>query len=293
MASFIQFTIIILQPLSIVLRFIVNSISKIIGSKKKKIHISVLEELRGTLRFHSDVGNVNKHDFHMLDGLLDLEKLPLKGVMIHRKYIYSIDITEPVDKIISKAFSSGYSKIPLWQDKQDNIVAVLDVKLLLKLLATNIEYSKIKIEEITIKPWFVPETTSLKKQLAAFREECSYFAIVVDEYGDFRGVITLRDIIEEIVGILQEEEQSDSSISKNEDGSFIVSADYSVRDFVRLTDFNISNNISTTIGGIVVNIARHIPEPGEEIIFKKYKFTVIEKNGKRLSKILISPLIKK
>lgn len=290
LANIIYFLVFILSPISIVIRYLVNAISKILGVKNGKINISAFEELRGTLKFHRDLGNVNKHDLHMLEGLLDLEEMTIKQVMIHRKYIHSINIDQPISEIISNAFASGYAKIPLWKDNPENIVAILDVKLLLKQISFNPNHREIEIEKVSMKPWFVPQTTSLKKQLASFRERFQYFAIVVDEYGGFKGVVTLRDIVEEIVGILEEDEKAEATLTLMEDGSYLVSADYMVRDFVKISDFDFDDETSTTIGGIVINITNSIPDKGAEITYHDYKFKIMDKNNNKLSKILISKL---
>ena len=293
-ASLLSIIVIILKPITLTTKFFV---SRIIGSSIKDndlTNFSIIDELKGTLALHEEQGEVKKVDKDILGGVFDLDKMRVDDVMLHRKFISSINIDQPNEKIITQAYALGYSRIPLWHQSKENIVSILDLKELSRHIGpSNKSLKDIDLSLYTDKPWFVPVYTTLKNQLLAFRERKNHFAVVINEYGDIQGIITLHDILEEIVGKIEEgEEQNrgsrlDADIEQKAVGIYEVNADFSVRNFSRDTDIKLPDLEATTIGGLVINIAGRIPEAGEIIKYKKLSFTVLAKKGKKLNRILV------
>lgn len=294
-AGILSVIVVVLKPFTVTTKYLV---AKIIGTKKGEsdnVNISVIDELKGTLALHEDQGEVKKVDKDMLGGVFDLDEMRVDDVMLHRKFVNSINIEQPSDKILAQAYSMGYSKIPLWQKSKENIVGVLDIKELSRYIGKEKgEFKNIDLTPFIAKPWFVPVYTTLKKQLLAFREKKNHFAVVIDEYGDIQGIVTLLDILEEIVGKIEEEDREhrlDADIEKKAENIYVVNADFSVRNFIRDTEIKLpESGGATTIGGLVINTAGRIPDIGEIIYYKNVKFEVLEKNGNKLTRILVEKI---
>ena len=142
----------------------------------------------------------------MLGGLLDLRELSVKDVMIHRTEMVMVNADLPSEEIVREVLQTEYTRIPLWREKPENIVGVLHAKDLLRAMrAADGEMSQIDVKKIVLPPWFVPELRPLSEQLKAFRRRKTHFALVVDEYGEVEGLVTLEDILEEIVGDISDE----------------------------------------------------------------------------------------
>jgi Mg2+/Co2+ transporter CorB len=295
-ANLLAFVVRILKPLTLTTKFIVEGIIKFTTNETVAINMSIMDELRGTLALHEDQGAVKKVDKDMLGGVFNLDEMHLEDVMLHRKFIYSINIGLSNDEIISKALGSGYSKIPLWKDTRENIVGILDLKEVVKFIATDKDaLGKLNLSDFVSKPWYVPMYTTLKKQLHSFRERKNHFAIVIDEYGDIQGIVTLVDILEEIVGGIEDSNgkaATENDFVKKTNDCYLVNADFSVRHFMRDTDFKLPELDATTVGGIVLCIAGRIPDIEEVIEFESMRYTIVEKNGKKLHKILIERIKK-
>jgi len=202
-APFIRVIVAIFGPVTRVIQMIVRQVLRLCGVNMDE-HTAVLsahEELRGAINLHHLEGSVIKDDRDMLSGLLNLRDMEVSDVMVHRTKMLMVDVAQPAGKIISELLESGFSRIPVWRDDPDNIIGILHAKNLLRALSeAKGRVSKINIEKISTKPWFVPDTTNLQEQLDAFLTRKTHFAIVVDEYGEVMGLITLEDILEEIVG---------------------------------------------------------------------------------------------
>lgn len=296
-AGLLSIIVILLKPVTITTKFVVGKIIGTSSEHPKKMDISIIDELKGTLALHEDHGGVKKVDKDILGGVLDLDKMIVDDVMLHRKFISSINADQPVEKIIAQAYALGYSKIPLWQKSKENIIGVLDLKELSRFIGqSNQPFKDINLTTFIDKPWFVPVYTTIKNQLMAFRERKYHFAVVISEYGDIKGIITLHNILEEIVGKIEEEEEAcrgtgvDGDIEKKADHIYQVNADFSVRNFIRSTDIKLPELEATTIGGLVINIAGRIPEVEEEIKHSNISFKILSKKGKKLHSILVHKL---
>jgi Mg2+/Co2+ transporter CorB len=252
------------------------------------------EELRGALDLLHSEGSVAKHDRDMFGGLLDLRDLTVGDVMIHRTEMITFNVEDPPQEIIDTVIGK-VSRVPLWRDSPENIIGVVHARDILRALrAAHGEAAKIDLEAIARPPWFVPELRPLSEQLAAFRRRKSPFALVVDEYGEVMGLVTLEDILEEIVGdISDEHEVVLSGVRPQPDGSVNVDGAVPIRDLNRAMDWHLPDADATTIAGLVIHEARSIPEPGQNFTFHGYRFNILRKSRNRLTALRITPLERK
>ena len=189
---------------------------------------------------------------------------------------------------------SQYTRVPIWKDEPENIVGVLHTKDLLQALSrAGWDIGKLDIMKSAIEPWFVPDTTSLKDQLNQFLKRKAQMALVVDEYGEVQGLITLEDILEEIVGqITDEHDQPDSHIRLQSDGTVNVDGTVAIRDLNRHMDWDLPDDEATTIAGLVIHEAQTIPEPGQVFTFHGYRFEILRKSRNKITAIRVKPLPK-
>ncbi len=290
-APFFMFISKIFSPITTTIQILVNATLRVLTSPtKKEEKMSGLEIMRGALEYHHEEGLVISEDRYMIGGIIDLEKITVNEIMIHRNDMESIDIDEEPDDIISQVISTTHSRIPLWKDEPDNIVGVIHVKDVVRLLRVKKNnVSRKDIEKIIRKPWFIANITTLKKQLNAFREQQSHFALVVDEYGELLGLITLEDILEEVVGHIEDEYDQGikSSIKKNPDGSISVDGDVSIRDLNRQMHWNISDEEASTVGGLVFHIAQKVPSIGESFKIPGFKIKILKRQHNKIVKVKI------
>ncbi len=256
--------------------------------------LSPQEEIRGAIDLHHKEGAVVKNDRDMLGGVLDLSELELSDLMIHRTKMFSIDVDTPNDEIISDLLKSGFSRAPVWQDNPDNIIGVLHAKDVLSGLQVNKgDASKLNIKAICSKAWFVPDTTTVNDQLSAFLRRKSHFALVVDEYGEVMGLVTLEDILEEIVGdIADEHDVISADISREASGSMVVNGSLQIRDLNRANDWELPDDEANTIAGLVIHEAQMIPEKGQAFTFHGFRFEVAGKKRNQITRLRITPLSK-
>lgn len=228
----------------------------------------------------------------MLGGVLDLGDLQVADIMVHRTKMETIDVEEPPTKIVDQLMRSQYTRMPLWKDEPENIVGVLHTKdLLLALSRNGWEPEKLDIMKSATEPWFVPDTTTLRDQLNQFLKKKMQMALVVDEYGEVQGLITLEDILEEIVGqITDEHDNPDSHIRMQSDGTVNVDGTVAIRDLNRHLDWDLPDDEATTVAGLVIHEAQTIPEPGQVFTFHGYRFEILRKSRNRIMAIRIKPI---
>jgi len=295
-APIVRLLVIILTPFTIIVQFIVQIFLRIFGIKSDKIRsgLTGLEEIRGTVDLLHSEGEVVKSDRDMLGGILNIKDLEVLDIMVHRTKMITIDAEQPIEQIINQVLKSPYTRMPIFKGEPDNITGILHAKDVLRaLIKTKGDMSKIKISEIAQKPWFVPETTPLEVQLNGFLKGKSHFAIVVDEYGEVQGLITLEDILEEIVGdISDEHDEVIEGITKQLNSSFIIDGALPIRDVNRALDWNLPDEEATTIAGLIIHEAKTIPDKGQQFTFHGFRFKVIEKISNRITKLAISPIKK-
>ncbi|CAA9343571.1 MAG: Co2 transporter containing CBS domains [uncultured Microvirga sp.] len=284
----------ILGPLALAIESLVKAMLRPFGVKigENQSILSASEEIRGQVDLLHKEGGVVKDERDMLGGLLDLADLTVAEVMVHRTKMRTINADLSSEEIVREVLSSPYTRLPLWRDRPDNIVGVLHAKDLLRALdAVGGEPSKLKVEAIALETWFVPDTTSLRDQLKAFLAKKTHFALVVDEYGEVQGLVTLEDILEEIVGDIKDEHDvTVQGVRPQPDGSVNVDGSVPIRDLNRAMDWDLPDDEATTIAGLVIHEARAIPDAGQVFTFHGFRFQVLRKSRNRITALKIAPL---
>lgn len=276
----------VLNPVNIMLDHAVKIFCFIFRINLKQ-EISGAEEVRGVIEHQHQEGNVYKVDRDMLGGVLDIIGMTVSEIMVHRSGMTAINIDEENEEIVRFALNSVHSRIPLWKDNKDNVVGVLHIKDLLKALyECDNNPQKISLDAIITPPWFIPDNALLMQQLNAFRERKSHFACVVNEYGDLQGTITLEDILEEIVGQIDDEhDKSDTAIVRKNSSEFIINGLISIRDLNRELNWNLPDEFANTLAGLIIHEMERIPDQGETIELSNLKFTVVKKIANRIETI--------
>jgi Mg2+/Co2+ transporter CorB len=254
--------------------------------------VSATDVIRGTIELHHREGKMVKQDRDMLGSILDLNDIEIVDVMVHRKQVETINADLPAAELIHAAVSTMHSRIPLWRERPDNIIGLLHVKNLIKAIgARGDALTSADILAICTQPWFVPETTNLRDQLLAFRNKRQHFAFVVNEYGDWQGVVTLEDIIEEIVGDIDDEhDEVDNDIRKLGEDIYLVGGSVTLRDLNRQLEWNLPDGDASTVAGLLIHEAQTIPAVGESFEMHGYRFTVMEKLSTQLTSLRIERL---
>lgn len=233
-----------------------------------------------------------KPDREKLLGMLDLDALEVSDIMIHRTTMRGLDADDPPEEIVKAVLESPYTRMPLWAGSVDNIVGVVHAKDLLRALAEpGVEPKNLDITKVAQKPWFVPDTTTLKEQLAAFLRRQEHFATVVDEYGEVQGVVTLQDILKEIVGDTSDEATIDlQGVRREADGSLVVDGGVAIRDLNRAFGWTLPDEEATTIAGLVIHESKSIPEERQAFTFYGKRFIVMKRVKNRITKLRIRPV---
>ena len=225
-------------------------------------------------------------------GMEALAELEVSDVMVHRLAMRSINADEPPEVIVKEMLASPHTRMPLWQGSLDNIVGVLHAKDVLRALSeVGNDYSRLDMMKLAMKPWFVPDTTTLPDQLNAFLRRKSHFAIVVDEYGEVEGLLTLEDILEEIVGdIADEHDVAVQGVRQEADGSIIVDGSVPIRDLNRALGWSLPDEEATTIAGLVNHETQSIPKERQAFTFHGKRFTVLKREKNRITRLRVKPM---
>ena len=249
------------------------------------------KEIRSTIELQATEGAVTPHDAEMLGGVLDLSELRVLDIMVHRTNMATIDIATPADKIIDAILASQYSRVPVWREASDNFVGILHSKdLLMAVRDAGWSPERIDIEKLLSPPWFVPDTTGVNEQLAQFLKRKTQLALVVDEYGEVRGLVTLEDILEEIVGqIADEHDVGEAPMRRQADGSVLAEGALPIRDLNREMGWTLPDEAATTIAGLVMHEAQTIPDAGQAFTFHGFRFEIVRKVRNRITAVRIRP----
>ncbi|MDI4237068.1 HlyC/CorC family transporter [Bradyrhizobium sp. 31Argb] len=287
-------TVYLLGPFLTVIEFIVLALMKLFGIKvgANQAILSPTERLRGAVDLLHHEGKVEKLDRDMFGGLLDLRELQVSDVMVHRTEMTMINADLPPEELVREVLATEYTRIPLWRDKPENIIGVLHAKDLLRAIrAADGDTSSIDVSTIALPPWFVPEMRPVSEQLKAFRRRKTHFALVVDEYGEVEGLVTLEDILEEIVGdISDEHDVVVAGVRAQPDGSVVVDGSVPIRDLNRAMDWHLPDEEATTVAGLVIHEARSIPERGQSFTFHGFRFRVLRRERNRITALRITAL---
>lgn len=271
---------------------IVNITLRIIGVKPPDDEVTAEDDIRGTIDLHHSEEGLDAKNRHRLVGALDLKDMTVEEVMIHRKNITMIDADQSADAIVRQALASPHTRLPLFRGDQEEIVGILHVKDLLRaIVGNNGKTSGLDILGICRDPWFIPETTAAEDQLDLFLKKRSHFALVVDEYGALQGLVTLEDILEEIVGDIRDEyDVVVRGVRPQSDGSVYVEGGVTIRDLNRAMGWELPDEEAVTIAGLVIHEAQTIPEPGQRFAFYGYRFDIARKNRNQITGLKVMPM---
>lgn len=293
-APIMRVIVTVLSPATKMIEFIVRWILKLTPSTRDDAAniLAAHEEIRGTIDLQAKEGAVARHDAEMLGGVLDLRDLQVADVMIHRTKMETLNADEPPQAIVDEILRSQYTRVPIWRDEPENIVGVLHTKdLLLALGRAGWDISRLDVASFATPPWFVPDTTAVKHQLNAFLKKKSQMALVVDEYGEVQGLITLEDILEEIVGqIADEHDTHETHIRVQPDGTVNVDGTVAIRDLNRHMGWDLPDDEATTMAGLVIHEAQTIPEPGQVFTFYGFRFEILRKTRNKIAAIRVKPV---
>lgn len=293
-APVMRVLIVILRPATVLVGAIVKAALRLTPSTKDDAAniLAAHEEIRGTIELQTKEGAVERHDANMLGGVLDLKDLAVSDIMVHRTKMEMVDADDPPAKIVADVVKSQYTRVPIWREQPENIVGLLHTKdMLSALAAAGWDASKLDIMSFASPPWFVPDSTSLKDQLDEFLKKKAQLALVVDEYGEVQGLITLEDILEEIVGQISDEHDTEGqAIRQQADGAVNVDGTVAIRDLNRQMDWDLPDEEATTIAGLVIHEAQAIPEPGQAFTFYGYRFEILRKSRNKLTAIRVRPV---
>jgi Mg2+/Co2+ transporter CorB len=291
-APVVRVAVLVVTPINYVLGGIINLFLRLFGAPTSKSPVSAAyEDLRGAIELHREEGGLGKHDRDMLGGLLDLVEVPVADIMTHRRDMVTIDADSPLDEIVAIIESHPYSRYPVWSEEPDQIIGYLQARDLLSAVRRADQGgAPVDLAGLLAEPWFIPDTTSLRRQLLAFRQRRQHLALVVDEYGSIMGLVTLEDIIEEIVGDIADERDVEvSGVRLEAEGTLVVEGKVTVRDLNRQFDWRLPDDEAATIAGLVIHEAQQIPEVGQTFTFHGFRFEVLGREGHQVTELRIVP----
>ena len=276
------------RTIDLLLRPVVRSVA---GRREDALIGPSSEELRGAIELHAEEGAVIRDERAMLHSVLDLGEVTVEEVMVHRRNVTMIDADEPPAAIVTQVLASPFTRIPLWRGEPDNIVGVIHVKELFRAVkARDDAIDGLDVAQLAVAPWFVPESRTLMDQLQAFRRRREHFALVVDEYGSLMGIVTLEDILEEIVGdITDEHDVAVPGVVRQPDGSYVVQGTVTIRDLNRELDWKLPDEDAVTIAGLVLYEAKQIPEVGQAFLFHGFRFEILRRQHHQITLIRVTP----
>ena len=293
-APVMRWVVYILAPVTWLVQMFVRGVFHIFGLdiSKDSAVFSAEEELRGAIDLHHYEGRVDKESRDLIRGALDLNEIRTEEIMIHRKSIEMLDMDMAKDALIRQALKSAHTRLPLYRENPDNIIGILHAKDLLRALwDAEGNADAINFEALAREPYFAPETTTLQEQLDAFKVKQEHFALIVDEYGALMGLVTLEDILEEIVGEIEDEYDSPvQGVRPQGDGSLTVDGDVTLRDLNRAMDWNLPDEEAVTVAGLVIHEAQSIPDVGQTFSFYGFRFKILRRRRNQITALKITPI---
>jgi Mg2+/Co2+ transporter CorB len=295
-APVVKAFVLVVGPLSSLINWMVRKIMSVFGVTfaSETSMLSAHEEIRGAVDLLHREGSVVKADRDRLGGVLDLGELEVSDVMIHRTSMRMLNADETPETNVRAVLESPYTRMPIWRGSTDNIIGIVHAKDVLRVLADAAsETNRLDVVKIAQKPWFVPDTTSVPDQLNAFLRRKAHIAIVVDEYGEVEGLVTLEDILEEIVGDIADEHDTEvQGVRQEADGSIVVDGSVPIRDLNRALDWSLPDDEATTVAGLVIHESQTIPEEKQAFTFHGKRFIVMKRDRNRITRLRIRPMDK-
>ena len=292
-APVIRIFVFVFSPITHAVHIIIYTALRAFGIKLEELadRAESEEELRGAIALHTGPEPEIRHERQMLHSILELDDVEVSEVMTHRRNVTMLDADLPTEEILQIVFDSPYTRLPLYRSDADDIVGILHAKALLREFgARKGEVEDIDIVSLSVQPWFIPETTALLDQLLAFRERREHFALVVDEYGAFMGIVTLEDILEEIVGEIDDEhDEIVRGVRPQPDGSYLVDGTVTIRDLNREFEWSLPDDEASTIAGLILFESRTIPEPGQVFNFQGFRYEIMRRQRNQIVSLRLTP----
>jgi Mg2+/Co2+ transporter CorB len=301
-APLIRVVILVFSPVVSVVRALVRLLLRLFGLRADPDGqiLALREEIVGAIALGHSGGAVEKEDRDRLLGALDLNDRTVDKIMRHRSQIEMIDADRSPDEILTQILASPHTRLPVYRDSDENILGVIHAKDLLREVDRLVRGPKgdanaladLDILKITMKPYFVPDTTALDEQMRQFLKRQTHFALVVDEYGALRRLITLGDILEEIVGEITDEFDlaHDTVLKRAENGDCIVEGSMTIRNLNRTMDWQLPDDEANTRAGLVIHKAQMIPNEKQAFSFHGFRFEVVTRRENRITKLRVRPL---
>jgi Mg2+/Co2+ transporter CorB len=289
----INFVVGVLSPVVVAVQWIVRVTLRLFGVRVDRMArvLSPEDELRHAIDLHGRESGLVKNQRYMLESVLDLSEVEVEEVMVHRKNMIMLDADQAPEEIIRTVLACPHTRIPLWRGEPENIIGVLHAKDVLRSISEHPgRADKIDFAEVAGNPWFVPETTTLREQLAAFLARRAHFALVVDEYGALMGLVTLEDVLEEIVGDIHDEHDAIAhGIRPQSNGSYLINGDVTIRDLNRHFEWDLPDEEATTVAGLVIERAQSIPEVGQRFVIGGITFEVVRRKRNQITTLRVTP----
>jgi CBS domain containing-hemolysin-like protein len=285
-----------LYPLNWLLNTASRSILRMLGVRESSTQEILTDvEIEQLVEESAEHGNIEEDQAEFIQNVFRFGELVVSDVMVHRTEMITVCADETPEKVTHAVLEAARTRVPLWSGRPENIVGILHVKDLFRAIqAADDDIAKVEVKAIARPPWFVPDIRPLSEQIKAFRRRKTPFALVVDEYGEVMGLVTLEDILEEIVGdITDEYDVVVPGVRPQPDGSVNVDGGVPIRDLNRVMDWNLPDQEATTIAGLVIHEAQSIPEPGQSFTFHGFRFRVLRREKNRITALRITPLARK
>jgi Mg2+/Co2+ transporter CorB len=261
---------------------------KVSGNKENS---STLEDLRGAIDLHAGSGIIS-HERAMLRSILDLSQITVSEIMVHRKNIVSFNVDLPFEDLCEHLLTVPYTRVPLWKDSPDNIVGVVHLKNLVRYLQKDVHREVCDIRAMMKTPWFIPESSTLFYQMQLFKERHSHQAFVVDEYGSLLGMVTLEDILEEIVGEIRDEYDVDfPGVRTTPQGTYLIRGCVTLRDLHRQYEWSFEEPSVSTLAGLILHECRTIPEVGTVLRIQNFEMKILRVHHHQVTLIEVTPLV--
>ncbi|RLL70949.1 HlyC/CorC family transporter [Paenirhodobacter hankyongi] len=302
-APLVRLVIHLLTPIVSIVRLVVRGILWAFGLRTdaNQSMFSVHDEIAGALAIGTSEGTVDKEDRDRLLGALDLGSRTVDEIMLHRSQIEMLDADSDPETLLTAVLTSPHTRLPLYKGERENVVGVIHAKELLRAVEKFLRtgdgkldsVSDLDVMKVAMKPYFIPETTPLDEQMREFLKRRTHFALVVDEYGDLKGLLTLEDILEEIVGDITDEldPKAERQLKPTETGDYLVDGAMTIRDLNRETDWALPDDEANTVAGLVIHEAQTIPEEGQVFSFHGFRFEVVTRKDNRITTLKIKPLL--
>ena len=286
-SKFFYFYTKLIKPIVNLINKISNKIIKIIGLNLNADQSKIIEEeFEGAVQLQKQYSKDGEYEADYMSNILELKKLKVDELMTHRNEILYINLDDPYKQNLKIISTSAYTRIPVIKGNFNNLIGIFDIRDLLK--DSSMEESNESIERNTSQPVYIPQNKLAMKQLIDFKSSREHMVLIVDEYGEIQGLITLEDIIEEIIGEIFDETDTDETyLEKIDDSNYLFNGNASVREINRSLDINLPDQF-VTLSGLIHDLAKEIPKVGKVFYVGDIKLQIISRSINKINKVKLS-----